>query len=294
MRIQARLANVTGAPPPAGRVSTVPDALIVGPMKAGTTWVYDYLATRGDVCLPRGVKETFFFDRRFHYGSEWYSSHFRQWEEAAYLRTVEVAPSYFPSVDAPQRIRSLLGAVPIVVILRDPVARSWSHYLHLRRKGYTRLKLPDATRRFPEILDASRYTQVLPRWLDQFGPESVRVLLYRELAADAESFAAKLCAALDLRFEGLPLNRVGRSNEAGVAPSILLAAIGRTVADTLRSRRMYSVVNAAKRLGLKNVFFGRGTSNAPRLGPEDRDWLEAQLLPQLEGLHALLGAEVTW
>jgi hypothetical protein len=46
-----------------------PDAMVIGPMKAGTTWLYSYLISRGDVCLPEGVKETFFFDRRFNKGN---------------------------------------------------------------------------------------------------------------------------------------------------------------------------------------------------------------------------------
>ncbi len=42
------------------------DFIIIGPQKAGTTWIYEYLKTLPGVCVPVKVKETFFFDKYYH------------------------------------------------------------------------------------------------------------------------------------------------------------------------------------------------------------------------------------
>lgn len=136
---------------------TLPTALIIGPMKAGTTWIYDYLSWRGDVCLPQGVKETFFFDRNWDKGVTWYARHFHAHKTCDCEVIVEVAPSLFHHPDAPGYVRDTLGQVQLIVTIRDPVDRAWSHYQHLRSKGYTNSDLKIALVQFPEIVEASKY-----------------------------------------------------------------------------------------------------------------------------------------
>ena len=170
---------------------TLPTALVIGPMKAGTTWVNAYLAWRGDVCLPRGVKETFFFDRHSDRTTGWYAGHFRHHDPARHRAAVEVAPSLFHCPEAPGRVAGTLGAVPLIVTTRDPVARAWSHYLHLRRKGYTDAPLAEAITRHPEIVAASRYEAQLARWRAAMPGSPVTVLALEDLIADPAGHAAR-------------------------------------------------------------------------------------------------------
>ena len=70
---------------------TAPFALFVGPTKSGTTWIHRYLESRGDVALPAQMKETFFFDKVYDNGFDWYANLFPP-ESDGRLRA-EVAPS---------------------------------------------------------------------------------------------------------------------------------------------------------------------------------------------------------
>lgn len=256
----------------------LPSALVIGPMKAGTSWIQDYLLSRGDVALPNGVKETFFFDRRYSKGIDWYAAHFHQATTARKKLAVEVAASYFHSPDVPQRIFSILGDVRLIVTLRAPVSRAWSHYLHLRRYGYTSAPLREATEKFPEILEASRYKTCLARWAEFFPRERVCILWLEDLAESTEQYVKDLCAGLSLPFILPPEYLTGKRNQAAMPRFVLLAAIGDRTAHFLRERRMYGVVNFAKRIGLKEIFFGRsGTGNLPRLEDSDAEWLTEQL-----------------
>lgn len=273
----------------------LPNAVIIGPMKSGTSWIQDYLRARGDVALPDGVKETFFFDRRFEKGSEWYAGHFRRMEPGRHKLVVEVAPSYFHSPDAPGRMHCVLGDVTLIVALRDPVRRAWSHYLHLRRYGYTAAPLRKAVRDFPEILEASRYKTCLARWEAFFPKQRIYILQQEELARSVEAYAQRLCYALAIPFVSPPESLRRRSNMAALPKSFLLAAVGDRTAHFLRARRMYGVVNFAKRAGLKGVFFGRpGTRALPRLEDSNAEWLSEQLvgeMPQLVEYRQYIRAE---
>lgn len=255
---------------------TLPTALIVGPMKAGTTWVQDYLRWRGDVCLPKEVKETFFFDRHFERGTGWYGAHFRHYNPARHHAVVEVAPSLFHCSDVPIRVVQTLGRAPLIVTTRDPVARAWSHYLHLRRKGYTNAPLAEALEQHPEIIAASLYGAQLDRWRTALPESQVTILPLEELIANPNGYATRLCAALGIP-PGDPPASLGASNATGVPPSFLLARLGRQTAGAIRSAGGYKMVNLAKRLGLKRVFFGADGGRRLQIGDNERSLIERAL-----------------
>ena len=146
----------------------LPKVLFVGPPRTGTTWIWEYLRARGDIVLPEGVKETWFFSNMFHKGVDWYASHFKHKEACSAV--IEVDPTLFSHPEAPRRCTRFLGSdVLVVVTVRDPVERSWSHYLHARRYGWTRKSLEQAIQEIPDIIEASRYSKHIPRWKSVFG-----------------------------------------------------------------------------------------------------------------------------
>lgn len=263
--------------PVLGNVLTaaLPDMLVIGPMRTGTTWIYEYLKARDDVCLPVGVKETFFFDRRYQNDINWYAAHFRHFKPKKHLRIIEVAPSYFHNEKVPERILSDLGHLSFIVIIRDPVERSISHYRHLKRRGLVGDDLKEAVRSFPEIVGASRYTEHLQRWEAVFGSDAIRLLSHDKLCSEPQAFTAELCRALNLPFAAVSLELAGTEvNTTGIPPSALLARIGLKTADWFRDRRMYAPIEFAKRLGLKRLFFGseRG-SRKVMVSDDERNWL---------------------
>lgn len=263
--------------------NNLPNALVIGPMKAGTTWIHNYLAGLGGICLPKGVKETFYFDRHYLKGPTWYAKHFSHCKSGG--RIIEVAPSLFNCPDVPERVRDTLGDLTLIVTLRDPVKRAWSHYLHLRRYGYTQAPLRDAVVTFPQVLNASRYSMCLGQWQNHFSPDNIHVLWQEQMLGDLDGYARSLCAYLELDFKGIPKQVFGRSNEAAVAPSSSLAAFGRKVSYALRDHRMYGVVNLAKWIGLKQYFFGRpGNAPLPTLLLDDAKWLADQLRDDYQAL----------
>ena len=268
--------------------TALPTALVIGPMRSATTWVHRYLKDRGDVCMPTDVKETFFFDRRFEKGLDWYARHFRNCQNRKARIVMEVGPSYFHSDKAPERIRDALGDIPLVVIYRDPVERSFSHFAHLRRYGFTSLPLREATQEFPEILAASRYAEQLRRWADHFRRDRLSILRLDTLRTSPDQFAANLTEALGLPFVPVPEALRTPVNRSAVPESNVLAGVAWRVADVLRGWRLHKIVEWAKQIGVKEVAMSRTTETRSEMSKAERRWLREQLESDIQRTSQVL------
>jgi len=271
---------------------SLPRAIVIGPQKAGTTWIHRYFENRGDVCLPHGIKETMFFDRHYDKGNEWYSSHFKACDSA--MLAVEVAPTYFNHPQAPERILNSLGRILLVCTLRDPAERSFSLYLHMRRYGMTACTdFREAIAEHPEILESSDYIVYLERRISLFSQENLLVLLLEDLAFQPEHYARRLCDHLCLPYIE-PDSRLNRKVNAAALPvSPVIASLGQKIADWLRSKKFYAPINLAKQIGLKSVFFGKSGNEVPRITKEERCWVVERLGPGIEKLEKLLGRDLS-
>lgn len=107
-----------------------PDFLIIGSPKSGTTSIYQYVAEHPRV-LPSLTKEIGFFNS-FNYlnGINWYLSYFPQINEEQSFLLGEATPHYLYHPNAPQRIFEHFPDVKLIVVLRNPIERTISHYYH--------------------------------------------------------------------------------------------------------------------------------------------------------------------
>lgn len=259
-------------------MSKLPGALVIGPMKAGTTWIQDYMEARADVDLPGHFKETFFFDRYWPKGVSWYQRFFAHAGEAESGLTLEVGASYFHHPEVPRRVYDTLGDIPLLVTLRDPVERAWSHYLHLRRYGYTRKALREAAEDFPAILEASRYDKCLERWYAVFSRDNIHLVWQDVLKDSPDEYARMVCGALGLGFRPVPDGLRQPSNEASIPKSHGAAVAGRKLSRALKALGLYRIVNLGKRLGFRTLFYGKpGSAKGVRPTQADRAWLEQRL-----------------
>lgn len=135
----------------AGLTRVLPDFLIVGAQKAGTTSLYHYLKQHPQI-VSASHKEVHFFDYNFHKGSLLYKSYFPRELEIEQRKaqlnkkviTGETSPYYLFHPLAPYRIAKLLPEVKIIILLRDPAVRTYSHYQHEVRKGRESLAFEEA------------------------------------------------------------------------------------------------------------------------------------------------------
>jgi hypothetical protein len=227
---------------------TLPDFLILGAQKAGTTSLHRYLEQH-PVVVPALVKEVHYFDVRWWLGERWYRSHFpttlrRRVGRLLHGRPVlsgEASPYYLPHPLVPQRVQATAPAAKLIVLLRDPVARAHSHFHHnLRYRVEDCASLAEAIEREPQrlageterILADERYesfshrnhsyltrgvyVQQLRAWLEHFPREQLLVLETGELDRDTAGAYGRV-----LDFLGLPPWQpptFGRHNPSGSPP----------------------------------------------------------------------------
>lgn len=144
-------------------IRLMPDFIIIGAQKGGTTSLYSYLTEHPNIASA-STKEVHFFDHRFHLGLSWYRAHFPTGIEQYYAQHVrkqvfitgEASPGYLFHPLAPKRIASLLPHVKLIVLLRNPVDRLYSQYRHKVARGREKLPVEEAVAREEERLRGER------------------------------------------------------------------------------------------------------------------------------------------
>lgn len=115
--------------------SAMPDFIIIGVQKGGTTSLFKYLSQHPEVAVS-SHKELHYFDVNYLEGEAWYRSFFPAAADRAGRLVGEASPYYIFHPLAAQRIRKDLPRVKLIVLLRDPIARAYSHFqMQLRNRN---------------------------------------------------------------------------------------------------------------------------------------------------------------
>lgn len=137
----------------------LPDFIIIGTQRGGTTSMYNYLVAHPAVGRAL-TKEVRYFDLHFDRGPAWYRAQFPSLRSGAVLKrrtgmdrvVGEASPDYMFYPRAAARVADLLPSVKLIVVLRDPVERAYSHYWHQVTRGFESLSFEEAIAREPERL----------------------------------------------------------------------------------------------------------------------------------------------
>jgi len=121
------------------------DLLIIGAQRAGTTSLYNYITQHPNVAKASS-KEIHFFDNNYDKGIDWYLNHFPLSTINSDMVTGEATPYYIFHPLARKRIQETIPEVKLIVLLRNPVDRAFSHYNHTRRQGNETLTFEEAIR----------------------------------------------------------------------------------------------------------------------------------------------------
>lgn len=117
------------------------DIVICGAQKSGTTYLADLMASQPGFYAPP-IKEIHFYNGFWGKGTAWYASHFQRRSSRALQ--IDASPSYMIHGAVPERIHEVNPDAKIIFILRDPVARAYSHYQHNLRAGLEELSFGEA------------------------------------------------------------------------------------------------------------------------------------------------------
>ena len=191
---------------PSRGVGALPNFLIIGAQKSGTTTLRAALDSHPQAMCAR---EIHFFDEGYDRGLDWYREHFAGFRDR--IAIGEKCPDYLPRPDAMTRIANDLPDAKLIVILRHPVDRAYSNYWHERRVGREALTFAEALDAEPEraksyppganpfgYVERGMYLGQLMSVSEAFPRERLLVLLFDDLRSAREEVFEQTCRFLGI------------------------------------------------------------------------------------------------
>ena len=294
----------------------LPNFIVVGAPKCGTTSLYHYLRQHPQIFLP-ARKELHYFSFRFMErllagpgDANILATSCRTFEDyAAYYAPAsdatargDISPSYFYFTDVCQEIRERLGNPKIIIMLRDPVQKAFSQYMHLIRDGRETLELNAALAEEPRRIElgyaamwryaeSSLYTARTRRFMDEFGRDHVKVILFDDLVRNPAQVLQDtfrflgVDPAAQVRHESV-YNRSGVPRSRWMAHLIskpnIITSIARTVLPLSLTGRVKDALQRAN------------TGGKLRLDAAAKGYLQSYFDADLAQLEQLLGKPIPW
>jgi hypothetical protein len=264
-----------------------PDFLIIGAMKSATSSLYHQLRRQPGVYMP-DLKEPNFFsdDDVFSRGARWYENLF---ESASPDDLCGEASTHYTKLPTyPRtlaRLHEALADVRLVYVMRNPVDRLVSQYVHQWSEGEISCGIDEAIVRYPELVDYSRYAFQIAPYVETFGRGAVLPVFFENLKADSQVELERICRFLgyrgspewqpDLKPDNVSSKRVRRFPLYGLLVDLQLA---------VRLRRM--LVPKPVRTFIRRQFT---MGERPRLSAESLAVLDAKFSEDLSRLSGLFG-----
>lgn len=163
----------------------LPDFLLIGAMKCGTSTLAAQLAAQPGVFMATPKEPEFFSeDANFARGQGWYEALFDAAPDGALKGEASTGYTKLPThPEAVARIREMLPEVRLVYLIRNPLERLVSHYIHDWTMGVVDCDLAQALERHPELVAYGRYGAQIAPYVEAFGAERVLLLTQPALRA---------------------------------------------------------------------------------------------------------------
>lgn len=271
-----------------------PNFFIIGAMKAGTTSLHQYLARHPQVfmCEP---KEPGYFSEpdAWARGVDWYLSLFAKAGDAKVIGESSTHYTKLPTKPGvPERIRDFNPEARFVYLMRDPLERMLSHYLHMVRDlgPYAeRRRLDRAVLGDPELLGISDYAMQLRPYFNVFGRDRVRCLTFEEMIADPAGVTEGILGWLGVT---TPVPRDIFERRFNARPAEVRRATGRGLPNGRSYSRPGAAIAALLPRALRRFAKGLGSEaveTTPDVTAPVLDELRPLVRERVADLSALLG-----
>jgi hypothetical protein len=271
----------------------LPTFLIIGTMKGGTTSLHRYLRQHPEVFMPERKEMNFFLDeyagppidppeeRNWSRGIAWYEGQFAGAEGQRAVGEASANYSRYPTYPGvAERIAAVVPKVKIIYLVRNPIDRLFSHYLHDVANGREQCPLDIAVRRDDRYLAPSRYAMQFEHYLRAFSSDQLLLLKTDDLLARRAETVRRV-----LEFIGVNGNvhlrldfEANRSNDKFTRTRALTAA---------RQSRYRRFVPRLIRRRLRRLLANPLDTSRAEVDGETREFLMVQLVPDVRRLSEL-------
>ncbi len=308
-----------------------PNFFVIGAAKCGTTTLYDFLEQHPDVYMSP-IKEPHFFcsDIRIENFSEeykkyvysrginiqdyvagdmskkyweWYiddfSTYLKLFKNATNQKAIgEISNGYLFSTVSATEIKNKYPLAKIVMILRNPISRAYSHYLANVRDGRTTLPFREEIKNdlkkpvkgwciSHNYIEMGMYYSQVKRFLDAFPANQVLIFLNDDLKSNANNVGQKL-----FDFIGVDINAsINYSNKQNEAKMPKWTGLIKFITQTGLKRKLFRALPESIQAKIKPVFFKEGS--IPKMSEEDKQWLNTIFKEDIEKTQALINRDLS-
>ena len=271
-----------------------PNFLIIGAMKSGTTTLYHHLRVHPQVFMPANKEPQFFSDEpMWTRGFGWYESLFAQAGDAVAIGEASTDYTKYPLYPhVPERIFHYAPDMKLIYILRAPVQRMYSHYVHNYYAGRVDGSPAQVLLNDPHYLAVSCYYLQIQQYLAFFPSDQLKLIVLDDLKHNPRQVMRDVFGFLGVDIEFEPPNvaekRHVTAHKAGRDNALMQA---------LKRSSFYNGVSARLPLGVKvalNKWLRKPVASPPSMTPELFEQLADRLWDDVIELSKLLGRDLSF
>jgi hypothetical protein len=194
------------------------DVVHIGPQKSATSWIHSCLVDHPQICTPYN-RAIHYYDIHYHRGSEWYKQQFPQKKNVSHTMTLDATYSYLRSPVSASRMFGENRNMKIIVCLRNPLQRAFSHFWHEYKKNTLTYHFSDVLHNydlFASWIETGFYDVHLSRFFELFDTQNILVQKYDDLEDSPVSFYSTICRFLSVDSSHSPHNLTRIINPAGM------------------------------------------------------------------------------
>ncbi len=203
-------------------VNRLPNVVMIGAAKAGTTFLASLLGYHPQLHLPRPKEPEFFsFDENYARGLQWYRELYKNAGDARWVLDASTGYTRYPEVPhAAQRLHAAIPSAKLIYLMRHPIERAYSHYIHRWSKELYydqpfRVSFEQHVEKDTLCVNSSDYQLQLSQYRSLFSDENILCLFSHELKRDQPAVLRRVCEFLDVDYQESYFRRPqGRDNES--------------------------------------------------------------------------------
>jgi hypothetical protein len=297
---------------------------ILGAAKCGTSSLYTYLNQHPDIFMS-DPKEPVFFEKEYNRGTEYYrKTYFYSWNNERLVGDARHRNLYLPYI--PARIFKLFPRSKLIVIVRNPVERAFSHYIHRKIRGTEALSFEDAvledlerinsgifidsperiedyvknlaedgagSNLFRTYIDSGYYAEQIERYLQYFDKNQILVVFLDDLKQNPENVFKEIITFLETPSKQYEID----FSPVNMKKNFIYSKIQQILSNRVYLKKMVSSLNNQKLkhkvLKLTNFLDIKIRNNNQTMKPTTRSWLVEHFVKHNEKLEQLTGKDLS-